>query len=344
MGDDRPSGYTEGNNTIYRASSAGMCLTALVASRLGYQPDRQKFASDVLTNAAKEGNLHENAVVEELKKTYGYRVWGSQDSFDMKVIPHVYFRGHVDGICRPKGARNDRLLEIKTMSKDRFRKWKNLGSIRTRLVSDEFASYGAQISVYMQAYDNIPAVYVVKDRNSGELTIDELKLPPFPYKDIKKKIIQAEMWAKKQELPPCTASSSDQFFCAFPYLHNGSVFGDEPTDELEPIDDVTKVLVGGMAAQYHDLASRINLLKPLDEERKEIGKKIVTALGGPTGTKTMVAGGFKVTRTGGSSNYVDAEELAGELGMEVEQYKELVKKHTKKRPYTYVLVTKLGDK
>ena len=92
------------------------------------------------------------------------------------------------------------------------------------------------------------------------------------------------------------------------------------------------------------IRDRINLLKPLDQERKDVGKKIVDALGGPEGVKTMVAGGFKVTRTGGSSNYVDAEELAGELGMEVETYKELVKKHTKKRPYTYVLVKKLGDK
>ena len=344
MSDDRPSGYTENGDSIYRASSAGMCLTALVASRLGYQPARAEFSQNVLTNAAKEGNLHEGAIVEELKATYGYRVWGSQDTFTMKVIPHVFFRGHIDGFCIPKGARNNRLLEIKTMSKARFRKWKNLGSIRTRLISDEFSSYGYQISVYMQAYDNIPAIYVVKNRDSGELTIDELKLPPYPYKEIKKKIIQAEMWAKKQELPPCTASSSDQFFCAYPYLHDGNIFDDEPADEPSVIDDVTKALIGGMANNYHDLATQVRLLKPLDEERKEIGKKIVSALGGPEGIKTMTAGGFKVTRSGGSTSYTDKEALAEELGIEIEKYNELLEKHKKERPYSYVRVTRLGDK
>ena len=343
MGDDRPSGYVEGKDTIYRASSSGMCLTALVASRIGYKADRSQFAQTTLMNAAKEGNLHEDAIVEDLKANYGYRVWGSQDTFDMKVIPHVFMRGHIDGICRPKGARNDRVLEIKTMSKNRFSKWKNLGDIRSRLTSDEFSSYGYQISTYMTAM-NMQAVYVVKNRDSGELTIDEIKLPPYPWKGIKKKIIQAEMFAKREEIPPCTASSGDQFFCAYPYLHDDNIFRDEPLDEPSVIDNATEALVGGMAAHYHDIAQQIKPLKPLDDERKELGQKIITALGGPEGTKTMTAGGFKVTRSNNSSKYTDKEALADELGITVDAYTELLEKHKKARPYSYVRITKLGDK
>ena len=158
MSDDRSIAYVEGKNVIYRASGSGTCLTALVAARLGYQPERSQFAQTTLMNAAKEGNLHEDAIVEELKSTYGYRVWGSQDPVEIKVIPHVYLRGHIDGFCIPKGARNDRLLEIKTMSKNRFAKWKRLGSIRNKLLSDEFMSYAYQISVYMEA-TKLPCIY-----------------------------------------------------------------------------------------------------------------------------------------------------------------------------------------
>lgn len=345
MGDDRPSGYQEGKTTVYRASSMGMCLTALVASRLDYKPDRPEFQQKILTNAAKEGNLHEDAISEELKSEYGYRVWGSQDSFDMKVIPGVVVRGHIDGFCIPKGARNHRLLEIKTMSKNRFAKWKRLGSIRTRLTSDEFSSYGYQISTYMQAHDNMPVIYVVKNRDSGELTIDELKLPPYPWKEIKKKIIKAEMWVKRGELPTCEASSSDQFFCPFPYLHGvDSFFGDEPDDEDEPIDDATKALVGGMAAHYADLASQVSLLKPLDEERKDVGKKIIEALGGPEGIEVMVAGGYRIKRANGSSSYSDKAGVAAQLGISLEDYEQVLEDNKKKRPYHYVRVTKLGDK
>ena len=343
MGDDRSIAYEEGKNVIYRASGSGTCLTALVAARLGYQPERSQFAQTTLMNAAKEGNLHEDAIVEELKATYSYRVWGSQDAVELKVIPNVYLRGHVDGFCIPKGARKERLLEIKTMSKNRFAKWKRLGSIRNKLLSDEFLSYGYQISVYMQAV-GLDCVYVVKNRDSGELTIDEFKLPPIDYKIIKKKIIQAEMWTKRHELPPCEASSGDKFFCAYPYLHDDNIFGDEPLEEPALIDNATNTLVAGMAERYNELADQVKMLKPFDEERKETGQKIITALGGTDGIKTMVAGSYKVTRVGGSNSYTDNASVAEELGMDADEYQDLLNRHKKKRPYYYVRVTKVGDK
>lgn len=344
-GDDRSIAYRENDTSIYRASGAGSCITALVAAMLGYKEDRSTFTHDILMNAAKEGNLHEGAIVEELKRDYGWRVYGGQDVVEVKVIPRVFVRGHIDGLCIPKGMRNERLLEIKTMSRDRFKKWKALGdNVRERLLSDDFYKYGWQISAYMYAYGGMSAFYVVKNRDSGELMIEELKLPPVDFKQIRKKIIEAEKWRVRNELPECRGSSSEKFFCPFPYLHDNDVFGAEPEDDDDPIDNATLVLIAGIAERYTDLANQVKLMKPLDEERKDIGKKLVEAMGGKNGPKRVVAGKYAVTRTDGASTYIDTDALVIELGLGVDEYKALLKKHEKKRPFSYPRVTKIGEK
>lgn len=347
MSDDRSIAYRENDTSIYRASGAGSCITALVAAMLGYKEDRSTFTHDILMNAAKEGNLHEGAIVEELKRDYGWRVYGGQDVVEVKVIPRVFVRGHIDGLCIPKGMRNERLLEIKTMSRDRFKKWKALGdNVRERLLSDDFYKYGWQISAYMYAHDGMPAMYVVKNRDSGELMIEEIKLPPVSWKQIRTKIIQAEMWRKRGELPDCEGSSGEKFFCPYPYLHNDVTFGDEPEDEDAPVDDVTLTLIAGMAERYADLAGQVKLLKPLDSERKDVGVRLIEAMGGKDGTKKVVAGGYSVTRSGGAT--VDRKAtnaaVAEALGIELEAYEQTIADNEKKRTYVYPRVTKLADK
>ena len=191
MSDNRPSAYAEGKTSIYRASAAGHCITQLVAAKLGYKEDRFASAEKTLTNAAREGTLQEDIIVQTLKEEYGWRVWGSQDEVEIRVIPRVVLRGHTDGQCIPKKARKERLLEVKTMSDARFKKWMASGTdVKTRLQSEEFYSYGVQISIYMRAYDDQSVMYVVKNRNSGELYIEELKVPPVEWREIKKKIIE----------------------------------------------------------------------------------------------------------------------------------------------------------
>jgi len=336
MGDDRPIAYTEGPVSIYRASSIGSCLTALVAAKQGHKPARAEFQETVLMNAANEGNLHEPAIVERLKADLGWRVWGGQDVMEKRVIPNVFIRGHIDGFCIPKGARNDRLLEIKTMSKDRFKKWKASGTtVRSRLMTDDFIKYGWQISTYMHHY-NIPAMYVVKNRDSGELDIGELKLPTVDWKTIKKKIIEAEMWAKRDELPPCVATSSEQFFCQYPYLHGGSPFGDEDDDEYEPFDSATDVLLSGMAAHYADLAAQVAVLKPLDDERKQVGKKILEALP----SKKVTAGEWEISRVDSKRKIPNYEAAAQKLGMDPDVLTEAIEATMGENSFSYVSVKK----
>ena len=178
------------------------------------------------------------------------------------------------------------------------------------------------------------------------MDISEINLPPVPLKEIRQKIIQAEMWRKKNELHGCFGSAGEKFFCPFPYLHDDNLFGNEPEDEDAPIDNATVALIAGMAENYADLASQVKLMKPLDEERKGIGKRLIEAMGGAEGTKKVVAGGYSVTRTGGA--YLDKtatnRAVAEELGMTLDGYEQLMKKHEQKRSFVYARVTKLGDK
>lgn len=345
MSDNRPIAYQEDKISIYRASGTGSCLTALVAAKAGHEPAPSEYSQKILTDAAREGNLHEGSVVHTLKSEHGWRIRGSQDLMEMKIIPKVFIRGHVDGFAKPKGARNERVLEVKTMSKNRFEKWIRSGKdARERLLSDEFISYAWQISNYMLHY-GMGAMYVVKNRDSGKLDISEIKLPPIDLKTIRKKIIQVEMWSKKGEIPPCEASSGDQFFCAFPYLHNGDdkPFGDEPAHEDDPIDDATTALLSSMAEHYNDLKKQVKMLTPLDEERKDVGKKLVEAMGGIKGPKKVVAGDWQVTRRDGSSSYISNANVAFDLGISIEEYEEILAKNKTKSTYSYPIVKYVGD-
>ncbi len=343
MGDDRASSYQEGNVSVYRASAIGDCLTALVASSLGYDPARSPFSEKVMSNAAKEGNLHEQAIIDTLVDEHGWRIDSSQGVIEFQVIPRVIIRGHIDGKCRPKGKRLPRLLEAKTMSRDRFRKWMSLGDNATeRLLTDEFESYAWQVSAYMHQL-NMPAMYVVKNRDSGILDISEIARPLIPMADIEQKIIEAEMWRRREELPPCMASSGDKFFCSFPYLHNGEV-GAEPEDEGEPVDDAMLGLIGVMAERYYELVEELKPLKPLDDERKTLGGRIVDAMGGKDGPKTVFPGEFRVTRGNGNSPYTNKITMVNELGVTVEEYDAALVKAKENRPYYFAKVTKPGDK
>jgi len=334
MSDNRSIAYIEGNKSIYRASGIGSCVTALIAAKMGHEEQRFAKAEKIMMDAANEGSAQEGIILNTLKTIEGWRIQedGSQDLMELKIIPNVYIRGHIDGIVTPKGMRNPRLLEVKTMSDARFKKWISYGNdARTRLLTDEFDKYAWQISAYMHHYE-MPAMYVVKNRNSGTLDISEIKIPPIDLKVIRKKIIEVERLFLKGDLPTCNLTS-ERFFCPYPYLHNGDTFGDEDDDDFDPIDDVTSSLVEGMAILYVELAKKVSTLKPLDEERKEVGKKLLGILG-TSGPKKTIAGDYQVSRVDNTYAKVDKAGIASELGINVEQYDELVKKHTQrpKRP------------
>ena len=341
MSDNRPIAYQENNLSIYRASGAGSCITALVAAKLGYEEARSGYTENILSSAAREGNMHEPAIVQTLIDEYGWRIDGSQNVVELQIIPRVFIRGHVDGLCKPKGKKKQRVLEIKTMSDSVFKQWMRYGDDPTqRLLSDRFMKYAWQISIYMYAY-GLPAMYVVKNRNSGVLDIGEIKTPPIDLKTIKTKIIEVERLAMLGDMPPCQASSDDKFFCPYPYLHNGdSVFENEPDDEDEPLDNATVVLLAGMAEKYSDLASQVGLMKPLDDERKALGKKMIEVMG-KDGPKNRQAEGWEVKRIDSSNSGMDKVGVAEALGVTFEELDKALKENKRSFPYSYVSVKKM---
>jgi hypothetical protein len=205
------------------------------------------------------------------------------------------------------------------------------------MASGDWDGYAWQLSAYMHTL-NLPAIYVVKNRDSGKLLIDEVKVPPIPLKDLTRKVIAAEKWRKRGELPDCDALSGDKFFCPFPYLHDtGSEFGQEPDDELEPIDDAQRGLIAALADQYDELASQVGLMKPTDDERKSVGGKLIAAL---QGAEYVYAGQWKVKAVNGSNTYPDQAKLAKALGITVPELKE---QYWKKNTYQYVKLTSRGE-
>ena len=155
---------------------------------------------------------------------------------------------------------------------------------------------------------------------------------------IQQKVIAAEKWRKRDELPVCDAVSGDKFFCPFPYLHEDtSEFGSEPDDEPDPVDDAQRALIAALADQYDELASQVGLMKPMDDERKSVGGKLIAALGG---REYAYAGQWKVKAINGSSSYPDQAALAKDLGITVPELKE---KYWTKSPYQYPRLTKRGD-
>ena len=336
MSDNRPIAYREGNNSIYRGSGVGSCVKALVAAMQGYEENRSEFTDRIMSTAAAEGNLHEPAIVEALVDQ-GWKVGHQQDQVNVKILPRVYVRFHPDGIGRPPRARKDRVIEIKSMSKTRYKKWLSYPDASTALVSPEFRKYGFQISVEMYHYA-MEAEYVVKNRDSGELNIQHLKTPPISFSEIKRRIIEAEKWRKKGELPGCDVDSAEKFFCPFPYLHDDLPFDPEEDDEDAPVDSVTQAVLVGLVDHHQRLTKDIKRGEMANEERRDVNKRINEIV--PKGT-TVFASGYKVLGSGSKRSYLNHAKLAKKLGIDESKLKELISQSQDEKESRFPRITKV---
>ncbi len=337
MGDNRPIAYREDNNSIYRASGAGSCVRALVAAMKGYEENRSQFADRVMTTAAGEGNLHEGAIVEALTDQ-GWKIGGAQEEVDVKILPRIFIRFHPDGIGRPPRARKDRVIEIKSMSKTRYKKWLSYPDAATALLSPDFIKYGFQISIEMHHY-GMEAEYVVKNRDSGEMNIQHLSSPPVSFKQIRRRIIEAEKWRKQDDLPPCDVTSAEKFFCPFPYLHDDNPFGDEDDLDIDPVDSVDNAVLLGLVEHHQELTVKMNRGKMAEEERRDVNKRINEFV---QRGDTKLIGQYKVTGAGGSRKYLDKDKLAEKLGIERGKLDVMIEECQGVNEYRYPRVTKVG--
>lgn len=301
MSDNRPTVYQEGNNWIYRASGSGACVRYLVASALGYEDQRGKKTDDLLERSAEEGNLHERAIIEKLEAE-GWEISGAQDEINLQVIPGVFLRGHREGLMT-KGEVTQ-LFEAKSMSTKQFTKWQNNKF-------DSFDNYAYQISGYMEAHPGLDVEYIVKRREDGYTTRMTIPAdsPPIPFSIIRKKIVIAEKWRRKGQLPPCDIAN--QWGCPVWYLH------DEDDDDVEPtpLTEVEQEILGELVEEYLELKAVEERGKEAEKARKKINPEILNMLGKLDQTEISRGGTkFRVTRQRSGNSYISKEKVIEIIG------------------------------
>lgn len=275
-GDDRPIVYPDGDKMIYRASAVGDCLRALVAAGLQYEalPDPA-----YLTRAAAEGNLHEPDIVDKVLGM-GLEDTGAQDELDVQVVRNqVYLRGHMDGNLHgamvkvvphlregspvPLQSDEHAVLEAKTMSRRIFEEWQR-GRFGVKV------RYAYQVSTYMYGAgravgkDFLPALYAVKRRDDGFMEYTWIPEPPIKWERIRKRVLDAERWRLRGELPPCDIDR--QWGCAYWFLH------EEDDGEMAPVVSVSDEIKGMLAEilpVYRDAKDREKAAKLEADEMKD---------------------------------------------------------------------------
>lgn len=321
MADNRPDVYEDGDVTVYRASSVGQCVRALVASGLGEEEAFGAERKALLERSAAEGNLHEDAVRERLVSE-GWDVVSTQEEVEIPVVPGVIVRGHTDGVLAQGPFQV--LLEVKSMSTKQFDKWIKKGF-------REFVKYAWQITCYMQAHPGLNVLYAVKRREDGMIdrTIIPHDEPPIEWKKIKSKILTAESWRRRGELPPCDVKN--QWGCPFWYLHE-----EDGVAEGEIPDDETMVLLQSLLAEYAALKEREQIGDEAADKRKyEINPELMNLIPGDYVHVEVGGETYKVTKSGQTRSWVDLD------GMREDGHGPLLDSYTKTKKITYPLVKKV---
>lgn len=341
MGDDRASVYYDPaiKSMVYRASSSGQCVRAMVAAAMGEQEVRGKDRQELMSRSAEEGNLHEPAIVEDLKKA-GWTFVTTQETVTVKVLPGVIIRGHTDGrAVAPSGFEYEggewspsgdfsgveHGVEIKTMSTKQYAKWSS-GKFKN------FAGYAAQLTSYMTA-TGLPFLYVVKRREDGMMSIIRVETPPVPFSTIKKKIIVAEKYRRRNEVkkgtewPPCDQST---WGCPFFYLHDE----DQANLETEDLNEDEQAIVDELVRKFVQWKRIEEAGKDAEKRRKDAQKDLLNMMGD---RKVVTAVGedgvkLKVTQSSGGGSTLDEPGLRAEVGdAKVDKFK-------KKYSYKYVTI------
>jgi len=321
MADNRPSVYFDEsvNAMVYRASSTGSCVRALVASAMGEQEVRARDRQDLLERSAEEGNLHEGAVTDSMKEI-GWTFVSTQDLVTVKVIPGVIIRGHTDGRAiapsnftyeggewSPPGDYSgiEHGVEVKTASTKQFAKWMN-----QRFKA--FPHYAAQITSYMEA-TGLPFMYAVKRREDGLLLVDRLETPPMEFKTIRQKIVLAEKYRRRNvakrgtEYPTCDENT---WGCPFFYLH------DEDQADLKPdeLNDDEQAIIDGLVARFLDFKETETDGKSAESSRKAVQKEILNMISGKQVRAFVNGRKLVVTKTKGGGKSFDEARARAELG------------------------------
>lgn len=340
MGDDRASVYYDSSVSawVYRASATGQCVRSMVAAAMGEQEVRAKDRQALMDRSANEGNIHEPAIVESMK-AQGWTFVTTQETVTVKVMPGVIIRGHTDGrAIAPSGFEYEggpwspagdysgveHGSEIKTMSTKQYAKWIS-GYFKN------FPHYAAQVTAYMEA-TGLPFMYWVKRREDGMMSVLRLETPPMEFGVIKKKILVAERYRRRNESKRGTewpACDVPTYGCPFFYLHDEEQVGLEP----EELNEDEAAIVNELAAEFVRLKDIEVAGKEAETARKEVQKQIVNMIGKRKAITATVDGvPIRITKSNGSGSSVDMAALKAKYGdATIDAFK-------KKYSYEYVTI------
>lgn len=242
----------------YSMSRVGGCPRAILAERLAYEP---MPASEAMERAAKEGSRHEAHIAEDLEAR-GWAVTvaesckpcGREGQHVEMEVGGIKLVGHVDRV-----AANDvgaRVAEFKALGRWRAaRLWKALDTDNWEF----FPEYAAQLTCYMAA-TGLPALYAVKNRDTGELRTWEIDRPPLEFEDVVEwlRLVEEEAAKKEPELFACGSHLTDfaENTCPFRYLHD-----ERPPPDFAQID---------LSIQIKDYLEIKRQVEELDNRMEEI--------------------------------------------------------------------------
>lgn len=243
VADNRPSRYEEDGRIIYRASALGSCMKSLVALGLGMTPVDwpdwlyRKFQEGIDGEPVVVDMLRENWRIVDEEEGHYYQWHDGQLFVEVPVGTRVVIRGHGDaiGTCYKTPVYeygesewetgDKRLIEVKCCSAEYARV-----VLRTLPLM-----YKVQVSVYGGFY-GLPIMLVigVKDKDGKVVNIlsQMIDEPPMTMAQVKQRVMQIESWIGDGELPDCDYR---QWPCAFPYLCDEPMYGNEATrdEDLE---------------------------------------------------------------------------------------------------------------
>lgn len=198
--------------------------------------------NEQLALAAREGNLHEQAEIQRLRDD-GWKVDFPQYECHIEIIPGIAVIGHVDAanIEWPGDKDPPMFVEIKSMGSDTWKRF-----TREQWAMPGFVQkYKWQISAYMHAMGGRRCFFIAKNRNSGQTYTKIIERPFYTLDEIRQRVLTAESWAMRGELPPC--DTDDKWTCPFPYLHEQAREEAVETERDEQVRDVCERIIEAQA-------------------------------------------------------------------------------------------------
>lgn len=289
------------NKPVVSISQSGECPRAMSARLLGRPEVLDPESVTRMRLAAKEGTRWEAFVLHDLAEDHGYTIVETpyceacdRNGHHVELdIGSALLVGHIDGFAPP------RIVEVKTMSRFQFARWKKDGF-------GAFRKYAFQVSLYMIAMNNAEAVYAVKNRDTGELDVRVITEPPFSQTEIVNYVSEALRSALKGEIADCP--HTEQYPCGFCYLNLGEV----PNVQRSTNPNVpTEVQISQAVVSWRNGKVKEAEAAELVDPAKELLMRYLQT----TGQKGFKVDGIQVTMVGeGITKRLDTDAVKLELG------------------------------